>query len=277
MENILDRGADLIGAHQYDLIDILARETKGLLAYAPHGDAVGKHADALEGDALSAAQRFVHPGRVFRLHADDFHARVKRLRIRRDARDQAAAAHGNENGVDFIAMALAQDLHGNRALPGNDIGIIEGMHEHQVSLPAELRRMVVGMIVVIAVQYDFTAEIRDGLNLDFGRSQRHDDHRRDSPGACGERNPLGVVAGRGADDAPLRADGRQLRNLVVRAANFERKDRLQVFTFEPDVIVEASRQPRCGFERRLNGNVVDLGFENPIDVAFLDERHLWIH
>ncbi len=49
LENVLDGGADLIGAHQNDLIDVLARKTKGLLAHAPHGDAVGEHADAIEG------------------------------------------------------------------------------------------------------------------------------------------------------------------------------------------------------------------------------------
>ncbi len=36
--------------------------------------------------------------------------------------------------------------------PGDDIRIVEGMHEYQISLPAEFRRMFVGMIVVIAMQ-----------------------------------------------------------------------------------------------------------------------------
>ena len=87
-----------------------------------------------------------------------------------------------------------------------------------------------------------------------------------------ERHALRMVAGRGADDAALRADRRQLRDLVVGAANFERKHRLQVFPLEQDAIVEAARQPRCGFQRCLDGDVVDLGLEDAIDVVFLHGR-----
>ena len=138
-------------------------------------------------------------------------------------------------------MTLTQDLHGDGALAGDDVGIIEWMHENQISLPPQFSRVFVGVIVVIAMQYDFAAQIGHRLYLDFGRRQRHDDDRGNAPGACGERNALRVVAGGGADDATLCADDRQLRNFVVSAANFERKHRLQVFSFEPDVIVQASR------------------------------------
>ena len=54
-------------------------------------------------------------------------------------------------------MALPQDLHRNRALSGDDIRIIEWMHEYQIPLPPEFRRMFVGVIVIIAVQYDLAA------------------------------------------------------------------------------------------------------------------------
>ena len=277
MKDVLDGRADLIGAHQDDLIDILTRQPKSLLAHAAYGDAVGEHADAVQGDALAAAQRFVHTGRVFRLYADDLDARVQRLGIGRDAGDQSAATDGNKNGVDFIAVELPQDFHGNRALTGDDVGVVEGMHKNQISLTAQLGGMLVGVIVVIPVQYDFAAQIRNGLELDFGRSQGHDDDRRDSPSAGGQRNALCMVAGGSANHPALRADCRQLRNFVVSAANFERKHRLQVFSFEPDAIVETARQPGCGFQRGLDGDVVDFGLENSIDVAFLYERHSWVH
>ena len=128
-------------AHQNDFVDILARQAKSLLAHAPHRNAVGEHPDALQGEALCAAQRFVHRGRVLRLYADDFHARIQRFRVCRDARNQPAAADRHENGIDFIAMALPQDFHGNRALAGNDIRIVEWVHEYQISLAAEFGRM----------------------------------------------------------------------------------------------------------------------------------------
>ena len=46
LEDVLDRGADLVGGHQQDLIDVLLGEAEGLLADAAHRDAVGEDADA---------------------------------------------------------------------------------------------------------------------------------------------------------------------------------------------------------------------------------------
>ncbi len=163
---------------------------------------------------------------------------------------------------------LAQDFHRDGALPGDHVRIVEGMHEHQAALAGEFRRMFVGLVVVVAVQNDLAAEIRDRLHLDVRRRQRHDDDRRNSPGARRQRDTLRMIAGRGADDAALRADRRQLRDLVVGAANFERKHRLQVFTFEQDAIVQTARQPRCGLQRRLDGDIVDFCLKDPIYVIF---------
>ncbi len=168
---------------------------------------------------------------------------------------------------------LAQDLHGDRALPGDHIGVVEGMHEHQPAFPAKFDRTFVGLIIVIAVQHDFTAEIGDRLHFDVGGGQRHHDDGRNAPRAGSQRDPLGMVAGRSADDAALRADRRQLRDLVVCAANFERKDRLKVFTFEQDSIVQAARQAWGGFQRCLDGDVVHLCFEDAIYVVFLHGRY----
>ncbi len=92
-----------------------------------------------------------------------------------------------------------------------------------------------------------------------------------------KRDTLRVIAGRGADDAALRADRRQLRDLVVGTANFERKHRLQVFTFEQDAIVQTARQPRCGFQRRLDGDIVDFCLEDPIYVVFRHLTPCWRH
>ena len=46
-------------------------------------------------------------------------------------RDQAAAADRHEDRVDLVAVMLAQDLHGDRALAGDHVGVVEGMHEDQ--------------------------------------------------------------------------------------------------------------------------------------------------
>ena len=53
LEHVLDGGADLVGVGQQHLVDQTAAQREGLLAHAPHRDAVGEHADALERHALA--------------------------------------------------------------------------------------------------------------------------------------------------------------------------------------------------------------------------------
>src|SRR5258705_8378594 len=52
LEQVLDRRTDLVGVHEDDLIDVLARELETLLPDALHRDAVREDADTLERDAL---------------------------------------------------------------------------------------------------------------------------------------------------------------------------------------------------------------------------------
>jgi hypothetical protein len=61
--------------------------TASLLADAPHGDAVGERADAVECDDAARAQRLVHARRLIGLDADDLDAGVAMLEIRADAAD----------------------------------------------------------------------------------------------------------------------------------------------------------------------------------------------
>ena len=86
---------------------------------------------------------------------------------------------------------LAQDLHGDGALTGDHVGVVEGMHEHQAARPSKFERVLVGLVVVVAVQHDFTAEVGHRLHLDVGRGQGHDDDCRNSPGAGRPAPPPG--------------------------------------------------------------------------------------
>ena len=85
------------------------------------------------------------PAEIFRLDADDLDRGTQRLGIGSDAGDQAAAADGHENRVDVVAVVLAQDLHGDRPLPGDHVGIVEGVHEHQPALAGELDAPLIGL------------------------------------------------------------------------------------------------------------------------------------
>src|SRR6185436_15822013 len=80
-----------------------------------------------------------------------------------------------------------------------------------------------------------------------------------------ERDPLGMVAGAGGDDAAGALVGRQVRDLVVGAAQLEAEDRLQVLALEEDRVAETARQAGRGVERRLARDVVDPAREDVVE------------
>ena len=55
------------------------------------------------------------------------------LEVGRNPRDQPAATDRNEDGIDRPGV-LAEKLHRNGALPGDHVGIIEGMDELEAIL-----------------------------------------------------------------------------------------------------------------------------------------------
>ena len=61
---------------------------------------------------------------------------------------------GDEDRVDRPA-ALAQDLHADRALAGDHVGIVVRMHERERRARAcSSQRVRVGVVVGVAVQHD---------------------------------------------------------------------------------------------------------------------------
>ena len=58
------------------------------------------------------------------------------------------------------AGILPQDLHADRALPGDHVGIVERVDQGQAALARDTERVLVGMIEIVAVQHDFAAETR---------------------------------------------------------------------------------------------------------------------
>ena len=148
------------------------------------------------------------------------------------------------------------------------------MHEHQPPVAGEDHGVLIGLIVIIAVQHDFRAQMRNRPHLDVGCGQRHDDERRDAAGAGGERHPLRMVARGRADHPALGTDRRELGDFVVSAAYFERKDRLEVFSLEENAIIEPAGQALRVVERRLDRDVVHFGLEYSFYVGFLHDGHL---
>jgi hypothetical protein len=183
------------------------------------------------------------------------------------ARDQASAADGHEDGIEVRAaelLQLAQHLHGNRALAGDHVGVVEGVDEGQPLVLLQLDRVLVGIGVAFAGQHDFAAQRLHGIDLDLRRGGRHHDHGAAAQLACPQGHALCMVAGRGADHALLQLLGRQVRHLVVGAAQLEAEHGLLVLALEQHLVVQAAAQCLGGLQVRLHGHVVhargeDLG------------------
>jgi hypothetical protein len=85
--------------------------------------------------------------------------------------------------------------------PAITSGSSKGWTKLSFSRFIEFDRVRVGVIVRVAGEHHFAAPRLDGMHLDQRRRRRHDDDRPAADLGRRQRNPLGMVAGRGADDA----------------------------------------------------------------------------
>ena len=268
-KHILDGGADGVRVDDDDVIDILLRQAEGFLAHQAHRRAVRKQAHVGQGHPFARFQRARHGVRIDRLHADDLDVGANLFHVRRHAGDQAAAADGDEDGVDGAGM-LAQDFHADRALAGDHVRIVERVHEGQLLFFFQGQRVVVGVRVGLAVQHDFhmhAAARLDGVDLDGGRGGGHDDDGAATHARGRQGHALGMVACRSANDAALAFRIAELGHLVVGAANLEAEHALHVFALEVNLVVQALRQGRGQFQRRFGGDVIDAGGQDFLEVV----------
>ena len=274
VERVLHRRADLVRRHRDDLVEELAADAEGLGADLAHGDAVGEEPNLRQRHPLAGVDRRGHAGGLFRLDADDLDLGAQVLDEAGDPRGQPAAADGHEDRLDRIGM-LAQDLHSHRALPGDHVGIVVGRHEREPALDLEPARLGECLVETVAEQHDLATAPAHGVDLDARRRARHDDRRRDPElGRC-QRHALGVVAGRGGDDAAGPHLGRQADDLVVGATDLEREDRLQVLALEEHRHAEPLRQARHRVERALDRDIIDARAHDLLRVIVHDSGWSW--
>ena len=97
VEDVLDRGADLVVVDADDLVHRRLHDREGVLADLLHRDAVGEQPDIVEPHAVSGRQRLRHRVGIDRLDADHLHVGPQRLDVGADAGDQSAAADRHED------------------------------------------------------------------------------------------------------------------------------------------------------------------------------------
>ena len=143
--------------------------------------------------------------------------------------------------IDVDVGPVANDLEAERALPGDELQIVERVHVGQPAIADELLRLLVGIVPDRAVQHDFGAVAARRRDLRRRRVLGHDDHRADAVDARGERHALRVIAGRGADDAaPALVLGKR-HELVQRTADLVRPGALEHLRLEADVEAASAR------------------------------------
>jgi hypothetical protein len=129
------------------------RDAEGFFAHQLDGGAVREQAHVGQRDALMRVDRLDHGVRVVHLHANHLDLGPHGLDVVGHARHQAAAANGHKHGIELVAaqlLQLAQDFHGNRALAGNHVGVVKGVHKGQALLFLQPHRVVVGIRIAVA-------------------------------------------------------------------------------------------------------------------------------
>ncbi|CAD6522075.1 hypothetical protein LMG27952_01428 [Paraburkholderia hiiakae] len=164
---------------------------------------------------------------------------------------------------------LAQHFHRHGALAGDHVGIVEGMHEGQAALFLQAHGVGVGVAVRLTGLHDLDgrAAVRaHRIDLHLRRGDRHADHRFHAQFRGRKRHTLRVIARGGGDHAALQLRGREVRHLVVGAAQLEGEHGLVVLALEEHGVAQARREVRGTLEFGLAGGVVDAGGEDCLQV-----------
>src|SRR3546814_9256267 len=121
----------------------------------------------VQGNAAPSLDAAHHGIGIHGLYSDNFYLGPQLLHISSDTGNQATTTDRDKNGVDGPRM-LAQNLHAHRALPGDYVGIVKGMHEGQFFFLFKFLGMLVGVGKAFAHQPDLTAQAAHRLDLELG-------------------------------------------------------------------------------------------------------------
>jgi hypothetical protein len=257
---------DVALVHQQQVVHQARHHLLGDLARRAHGYALGD--GGIAHGVLRALHGVDHGRKALRLHAHHLDAQLERLGRRGHARDEAAAAHGEDEHVQ--PRLLAQHLQRQRALACGDGLVVVGVHEGQALLMGELVGMRACFLQRVAVQHHLGAEAARALHLHAGREARHDDHRAHAQALCVVGHALGMVARAHRHHAARALAGRELREPIARAAFLERGGELQVLELEEHLRAYDLGE-RLGFHAGRLQHVAAQAFGGGLDV--LEAEH----
>ncbi|MGC4050535.1 MAG: hypothetical protein QM757_14255 [Paludibaculum sp.] len=156
-------------------------------------------------------------------------------------------------------------------MSGDDGFVVERVKEGEAVGFALADGFLIGLVVIPAVEYNFGAVAAGGRDLDQWGGQRHADAGADAAGGGVIGDGLGVVAGRGCDDAAGLLLFCQSEDPVEGSAFLERPGALQVLQFEVE-FVAGERREGLGVDQRRESNGFADACEGLLDV---DESDHW--
>ena len=233
------------------------------------GDPVGHRRHRVgSGHRPAGGERAGERGGPLGLHGDHPDVRTAGLDRGRDPRDQAPAPGADDDRGDV--RALVEDLQADRALPGDDVGVLEGVDEHRSGplgvLGGGHERLGEGL----PAEPDLGAVGAGGRDLGQRRGLGHEDGGRSAQQPRGQRHALRVVAGAGGDDPAGPLGVGQPRDARVGAADLERAGALQVLALEPHRAADPLGQ-RAGVLQRRAPDDAGEQFGRRLDVGTADQ------
>ena len=228
------RGADFSFRDSQHFRAVAAKNVERHFSDAPDRRAVHKCVNIVQRDDAVGFQRFVHARRARRFNADIMRVRIFLLEINHAAGRQAAAADRRNHEI-HAAFEFFVNLFADRALPGNHGLVIKRMNERAAVLPHEFFRFRIRIVERFADENDFNiavAERADFLDFLLRRDGGHENRALNLQRGAAIRHALRMIARARADDAMRALFVGQRRNFVVRSANFEGSDFLQIFALQ---------------------------------------------
>mgnify|MGYP007012762318 CR=1 FL=1 len=140
-----DGGCGLVLSDGDNVVHILFTKLIGQLAGSLDLNAVCEGGDCRKGLVFVLMEGAIHAGCALGLHAVDLDVGLQALDGKGHAGDQAAAAHGHDDGIQV--GQLVKDLQTDGALTCNDLFVIVGVDEGHAGLGLQLHGLVLYVLI----------------------------------------------------------------------------------------------------------------------------------
>ena len=175
-------------------------------------------------------------------------------------------------GAKAHPIELIADLQPARALPGDDIWVVEAGDDRRAFALGDIGTDHLAVFKLSVIADHIRTARTHALGLNRGSVMRHDDPRRDRQEPGGFGDPLCVIAGRKRDYAALALRVGKLEKCIEGASKLERSGALERLQFQVDGRAGHRREGVGVLEGSVPGGLGHpvAGVEDGLEVAFLE-------